>query len=403
MKIGGLAWGVCVSIWAGSSLSLYAIQPEHLRKHLIDGQFKGGYQVSVADVDTDGKPDVIALSTLPSQLVWYKNPSWERHDITTKTQGNIDLAPNDIDQDGDQDIALAYDFNLQNSTGGGTVAWLECPKDPAKDEWKIHPVGAVPTSHRLRWAQLGEDAKSKSLLNLPIVGQGAKSPDYAGGLSFLAYQPVSLAQVAGPWRAIVIDSQLEMAHGMRVIQWDDDAPQEIFTASFNGVDLFDIDVNSSKFSKMHIGEGHAGKRPKQGSSEVDLGTLRSQESRFVAAIEPWHGNEVVVYEAEDPKKTPWTRTVIDSSLVDGHALACVDIDEDGNDEIVAGCRGGDKALRIYQFAAGSAEWERTLVDAGNIGAAGVFIADINQDGHKDIVAVGTATSNVVWYENVFAK
>ena len=176
-----------------------------------------------------------------------------------------------------------------------------------------------------------------------------------------------------------------------IVQWDNDASEEILTASFDGVHLFDFDSAAQKFSKRQLGKGHAGKRPDQGSSEVALGALASQKMRFIATIEPWHGNEVVVYEVGTPTTMGEERVVIDSALKDGHALACFDIEKDGNDEIVAGERGGDKALRIYQFAAGSAEWEMALLDEGNMGAAGLFIADINKDGYQDIVAIGTAT------------
>jgi hypothetical protein len=320
-----------------------------------------------------------------------------------KTRDNIDVAPNDVDLDGDQDLALAYEFSLQNSTSGGNLAWLECPADPAKSEdWAIHPIGAIPTSHRIRWAELElNGSKLKCLLNLPIIGIGAKAPMYSGGVSFVAYQPSPLRpDAAPPWAALRVDDTLEMAHGMRIVQWDGDASEEILTASFDGVHLFDFDPPAQKFSKRQLGKGHAGKRPEQGSSEVALGALASQEMRFIAAIEPWHGNEVVVYEIGTPTTMGEERVVIDSALKDGHALACFDIEKDGNDEIVAGGRGGDKALRIYQFAAGNAEWEIALLDKGNMGAAGLFIADINKDGYQDIVAIGTATHNVVWYENV---
>ncbi len=91
--------------------------------------------------------------------------------------------------------------------------------------------------------------------------------------------------------------------------------------------------------------------------------------------------------------------MLDTELSDGHALLCVDLDQDGNDEIVAGQRGGDKSLYIYQFAAESAEWEKAVLDKGGIGAAGMFASDINADGAVDIVAIGTSTNKVVWYEN----
>lgn len=383
----------------GATWNAEAIQPNAFKKHELDKNFEGGYQVSVADINKDGKPDVIALSTSPSQLVWYKNPTWERYAITTQTKDNIDVAPHDIDGDGDQDLALAYEFSLQNSTSGGKVAWLECPDNPeASQDWAIHPIGAVPTAHRLRFANLELDDKLTScVLSLPIIGEGAKAPIYSGPVKFFAYH------TPPAWTAMAVSYTLELAHGMAVVQWDDDASNEILTASLSGVCLYDFDKANKSFSMKKLGEGHKGERPAQGSSEVALGVLRSQEMRYVATIEPWHGNEVVVYEIGEPISMGEPRFVIDTELKDGHALTCIDVEKDGNDEIVAGGRGGEKSLRIYQWAAGSAEWEICVLDKGNIAASGIFIADIDQDGDQDIIAIGTSTHNVVWYENIWDK
>jgi hypothetical protein len=34
--------------------------------------FPNGYQAAVADVNVDGRPDVLALSTRGNQVVWYE-------------------------------------------------------------------------------------------------------------------------------------------------------------------------------------------------------------------------------------------------------------------------------------------------------------------------------------------
>ncbi len=67
--------------------------------HLID-RLPRGYKVGTADIDHDGKLDVIGLATEPSSLVWYKNPTWKKHVLTSRAKKYIDLAPYDIDRDG---------------------------------------------------------------------------------------------------------------------------------------------------------------------------------------------------------------------------------------------------------------------------------------------------------------
>ena len=59
--------------------------------------------------------------------------------------------------------------------------------------------------------------------------------------------------------------------------------------------------------------------------------VRTKAGRQLAAIEPWHGNQVVVYRG---KGDTWdNRTVIDDTLNDGHTLVNADLDGDGVDEV----------------------------------------------------------------------
>jgi len=370
-------------------------------RHTVDADFANGYQVAVADIDQDSRLDIIALSTDPTQLVWYKNPGWEKYSVTSATRRNIDVASYDIDGDGDQDLALASEFDLRDSTQGGVVQWLECPADPVRDqEWVVHHIDEVPTSHRLRWADINGDGR-KELLNLPIIGVESSPPEYSVGVQFKAYKVPDNPRQAASWEWDLLDQTLCMAHGMCVFRRDD--RDEILTASFEGVHLFRTSGNAATPTKTKLGFGHEAERPKQGSSEVGLGSLSSAGHPFVAAIEPWHGHEVVVYTPERKEKLPWQRTVIDSKFNNGHALACADLDADGNDEIVAGYRGPGFSLYVYRYRAEKNGWQRIPLDAGGIAAAGLAVADINQDGRPDIVATGTATNNVVWYENQGVK
>ena len=71
--------------------------------------------------------------------------------------------------------------------------------------------------------------------------------------------------------------------------------------------------------------------------------------RFLATIEPWHGEQVVVYTRAKAGDL-WSRHAIDDSFRDGHALLCADLDGDGNDEIVAGFRGPGTSLYVYDWS-----------------------------------------------------
>src|SRR6202030_2325604 len=63
------------------ALALSSFGASDFREHLVATGLSGGYQVVVADMNHDGKPDLIALASGLHELVWFENPGWQRHVI----------------------------------------------------------------------------------------------------------------------------------------------------------------------------------------------------------------------------------------------------------------------------------------------------------------------------------
>jgi FG-GAP-like repeat len=363
---------------------------------VIDDRFPGAYQVEVADVNGDKRPDVIAVGG--STCAWYENPTWKKRIVSTskQTPGIISSATADLDGDGKAEIAIAYEFEMNRPTIGKLLMARQGsgPDDP----WTLIPIADVDSIHRLRWGDVDGD-KRPDLVVAPIFGREAKPPDFA---SPARLQVFSTGDDPGrsKWTGTVVADR-RVIHAIEVIDANGDGLSDILTASNAGVDLF----RGKSSEPLSLTAGFPGQAPKRGSSEVHLGRL-ADGRRFLATIEPWHGSEVVVCYADDFAKYKGIddakafrfgpRVVIDNTLAEGHALWVADIDGDGDDEVFAGHRGKDRRVSMYDYDRGTKAWTRTVLDR-DIAAQDLRGGDLDGDGTPDVVAVGGATHNVVWY------
>jgi FG-GAP-like repeat len=367
-------------------LALLAAGPVKFIEHTLATDLKGGYQVIASDVNHDGKPDLIALASGMKELFWFENPTWERHVIVGNQSHMINCAAWDTDGDGIPEIVLATEFANVAKNSIGVVSVLKHNGDP-RQPWTATEIDRITTSHRLRWADI-DGSGHKVLINAPLTGAKADAPDYRDHTPLVFYRP-------GAWkREMISDANEGVVHGIYIVDWDGKKRDAILSASFVGIHLYRYGKDG-KWSRTEIARGDPAPWPKSGSSDVAVGHLGKQ--RYIAAIEPWHGNQVSIYHE---RKGAWERQVIDDSLVDGHTVWTGDFNHDGNDEVVAGFRG--KGHRVYIYSAGDAKgtkWSRQVLDDGGMGAAACAIADLNGDGRPDIACIGSATTNLKWYEN----
>ena len=378
--------------------------PWTLVPHDVATDLRGAYAVDAADINKDGRVDLLAVAGATQQLVWFENPlgaeagtakaaSWTRHVIAAGITGLINAAAADTDNDGIPEIAVATGFATVPAKSTGIVTVYTHGAD-VNEPWIAKEIDRTPAAHRLRFID-AEGNGRKWLINAPLAGVSAGLPDYKGQNTVYAYNPAD-------WkRQIVTDAEDGVMHAILATDWDGKGREALLTASFLGVHVHRY--NNGKWTRTRLVEGNPAPWPGNGAGEVAV--ARTKGGRILATMEPFHGNtaprpdlEVVTYSGSGDK---WGgRTVIDKGLNYGHVLVAVDLDRDGADELVAGSMGKPNAVNVYRRGE-DGTWSKFALEENAMPGSGCAVADFNNDKRMDIACTGG--TSLKWYENQPAK
>jgi hypothetical protein len=373
----------------------------------IEKGLKVGYAVLPVDVNHDGKKDIVVVDS--ARVVWYESPTWKRRTIIDNQPhpDNVCIAAHDIDGDGKVDFALGADWRPFNTKTGGTLQWLKRGKT-LDEPWTVYPIDTEPTVHRIRFADVDGNGKP-ALVVVPLMGRGstaAKNWMDGQGVRVLAFR-IPKDPTRDRWVPEVLDKSLHVVHNFEPVPAAAGKGQDILAASYEGVTLLTRDA-SGKRARRHLGTGNQDTpKGKRGASEIKMGKLKSGR-KVIATIEPWHGDQVVVYTEPDNPQGMWDRHVIDEKLRWGHAVAFADLDGDGGDELIIGVRddlskkpGERRGVRIYKaLDERGTRWARDVIEDGGVAVEDLTVADLDGDGRPDIVAVGRFTGNARIYWNM---
>lgn len=384
----------------------------------IATDLKIGYAVLIADLNADRKPDIVVVDK--HRVVWYENPTWK---VRTILQGktkpdNVCITALDIDGGGDLELVLGAGWGAGTKVPG-TLQWLKRGKT-LDDEWTLHPIPCdEPTVHRVRVASF--DNGDTEIIVAPLHGREATAKG-----NWFDGRPVRIVSYKVPkeptkpeaWKPEVMSERLHVVHNFDVLDSDRllfvgglHRRLEILVASYEGLSLITAIYPKGQPRESEVKIIHSADKSdlkgSQGASEIKRGTI-GKKFPCIATIEPWHGNQVVVYNATD---FFGRRRVIDNHLRWGHAISFADFDGDGTDELIAGVRddpnpkAGDefterRGVRLYRCTDGKGEkWDRHILEDGGVAVEDLAVGDLNGDGRPDIVAVGRQTGNCRIYWN----
>ena len=347
----------------------------------IQSSIDGAYALFAADINGDGKLDLVGNANQDTDLYWWSNTagdgsSWTRTTITSSgTWQGLEAA--DIDGDGDMDVVGA-DASTEdvawfiNSSGDGS-AWTEVTIDGSFTDAFEVAVGDVDGDGDLDVVGAANGANLISWWENDGTPSGSSWTENAIKSSIDGFE-VAVADIDG-------DGDLD------VIGVDNDPGDAIYWFANNGSGggWSQTTVDASINSPRAVNPGDL-----DGDGDIDL----------VAAAD--HGDLIAWYENTAGDGSSWTERSIDSAADNARYAAMADIDGDGDLDVI-GTAPSDEEFNWYENTAGDGtSWTTHNIDTDAAADSPVYAIAADVDGDGDLDVIGSAAGGgdfISWWEN----
>ncbi len=219
------------------------------------------------------------------------------------------------------------------------------------------------------------------------------SPRFSTLTILLLLSPITLAErgwaVDLPWgMAQTLDGSVQDLTALVVADLDQNGADDVIGVGPGGLRWWPssqasitIDAGTSDWTDLIV-------RDLDGDGDLDL-----------AAVSPTDG--LCWWQSSTGDASTWSASTIDGTVV-GRGLAAADLNLDGTIDLIAGLGGAGGSVEWWSNTAGDgSSWSRAAIDASVADSSSVAVVDLDRDGDPDVVATADGATDVLaWWENL---
>ena len=348
--------------------------------------------IAVGDIDGDGKLDIT------SGEFWYQAPDFKQRPLRKVPPFRDDYMQNcsehlyDVDGDGDLDV-LSSGFTFSH------VDWFENPGSGNYDQglWPVHLLVDTGAAHN-----------EASYLH-DIDGDG--TPEFIEN-SYNAKNPMQIFRL--------VRGEDGKVSAKKHVVYDSGNGHGIGFGDLNGDKKQDIVFQSGWYEQPAAGPFSG---PWKYHHDFDLPHAScpvlildlNNDGRNDIVWGDGHNYGLYWHEQLEPQSdgaTTWRQHLIDKKFSQAHALVWVDVDNDGQPELITGKRyyghaGRDPGandeitMQYYDWNPGNGTWTKHIISqapAGKGPGVGlqIRVRDLDGNGWKDVIAPGKSGTYIIW-------
>ena len=299
--------------------------------------------------------------------------SWTEHMIDAYTYGAASIYVSDLDNDGDKDVLAAvleeHKIVWWRNDGGSPFQWTEF--------------------------YIGTNfAQAISVYAADLDGDGDQ--DVIGAAS--AGDEIAWWENNGnasQWTKHVIRSSYDFAHEVYAHDLDMDGDMDVLgAASYSDLISWWRNDGGNPITWTEYTIGNAA----DGAKSVRVADLDNDGDNDVVGASIFD-NEITWWRNDGGEPIQWTEFTIDYNFYGAHRVQTIDIDEDGDQDILAAAYFGHEIAWYRNDGGNPLAWTKQTIATGFLNACIAQAADLDGDGDLDVAASAQTSDEVAWWRN----